>query len=171
MKIKNKNIFSIILFVIYLLILCWAILLKFNLSVAELRGERVINIIPFGGTAGGNLGLYEILLNVFLFIPLGAYIGIFGNKITFFKKSLYVFGASLFFEIIQFIFAIGRSDITDIICNTLGGMLGICIYILLNKMLQQKAVKALNIAFIIAVILVVILFIFVTKVVGLRIKL
>ena len=35
---------------------------------------------------------------------------------------------SLAAEIVQFVFAIGRTDITDVITNTLGGSLGLALY-------------------------------------------
>jgi glycopeptide antibiotics resistance protein len=44
----------------------------------------------------------------------------------------------LSFEIIQFVLAIGRSDFTDILANTLGGVIGIGIYQLIFKLLKHR---------------------------------
>ena len=41
-------------------------------------------------------------------------------------KLLIIAGISLLLEITQYILAIGSSDITDLITNTAGGLLGIC---------------------------------------------
>lgn len=40
---------------------------------------------------------------------------------------------SLFFETVQFIFSIGVSDITDIITNVMGGVVGMLIVDILDK--------------------------------------
>ncbi|MDP4108311.1 MAG: VanZ family protein, partial [Bacillota bacterium] len=45
---------------------------------------------------------------------------------------------SLTFEFIQFIFAIGATDITDVITNTVGGFLGLKLYSLSNKYITNK---------------------------------
>jgi glycopeptide antibiotics resistance protein len=58
-----------------------------------------------------------------------------------------IFGVSILFEIIQFIFGLGASDITDLINNTLGGVIGILIYFILNKIFKSdlKLNKVINI--------------------------
>ncbi len=60
------------------------------------------------------------------------------------KKLLSILGLTLAFEIIQFVLAIGRSDITDILANTLGGTIGIGIYELLFKILKHRTNKFIN---------------------------
>ncbi len=46
------------------------------------------------------------------------------------------------FEASQYIFGIGASDITDIITNTIGGIIGICIYMVIKKAFKEdKKVK------------------------------
>lgn len=45
----------------------------------------------------------------------------------------------------QFIFAIGRADITGVFSNTLGEVIGIGIYALLFKLMKGKANKVLNV--------------------------
>lgn len=44
----------------------------------------------------------------------------------------------------QYILAIGASDITDIIGNTLGGIAGIVCYILLEKIFKNKCITIIN---------------------------
>ena len=41
-------------------------------------------------------------------------------------------------EVLQYIFAIGRSDITDLLTNTCGGILGIVIYLVLAKLFRSR---------------------------------
>ncbi|MBZ6006972.1 VanZ family protein [Paraclostridium bifermentans] len=63
------------------------------------------------------------------------------------KKILTIFGVSLLFEVTQFIFGLGASDITDLINNTLGGAIGILIYFILIKIFKSdlKLNKFINI--------------------------
>jgi glycopeptide antibiotics resistance protein len=46
---------------------------------------------------------------------------------------------------VQIAFAIGRADITDVLTNTLGGIIGIGIYALLLKLLKGKTNTIINI--------------------------
>ena len=60
------------------------------------------------------------------------------------RKVLPVFCVSLLYETLQYIFAIGASDITDLIGNTLGGIIGISIFSMFSAFLGAKAVKIFN---------------------------
>ncbi|MGR5961227.1 VanZ family protein [Bacillus cereus] len=62
------------------------------------------------------------------------------------------------FEAIQFIFAIGRSDITDVLDNTLGGVIGIGIYALLFKIFKNRTVKVVNILALVVTVFIVLYF-------------
>ena len=88
--------------------------------------ERVGVIL---GSGIGGLGTIEKDLNSLfekgpdrvspMFIPMGIYINLFKPKWSFIQKATLCLGISLLFEILQFVLAIGASDITDIIGNTL----------------------------------------------------
>lgn len=93
----------------------------------------------------GKINLREIIYNVFVFIPMGIYINLFKPKWSFIQKATLCLGISLLFEILQFVLAIGASDITDIIGNTLGGIIGIGIYGLLEKIFKDKVVALVNV--------------------------
>ena len=63
----------------------------------------------------------------------------------FIKKVILIAAVSLLFEIIQYIFAIGGTDITDFIGNTLGGIIGVGVYHALFKFITKKHTnKTLN---------------------------
>ena len=64
---------------------------------------------------------------------------------SFLKKIVLVVGVSVLFEVLQFIFAIGGSDITDLIGNTLGGIIGVGVYIVFHKLFNTKTNKILNV--------------------------
>ena len=51
---------------------------------------------------------------------------------------MFILGTSLALEVLQYIFAIGRSDITDLLTNTCGGILGIVIYLVLAKLFRSR---------------------------------
>ena len=76
--------------------------------------------------------------NVLIFIPAGLYIMIFSEKSAVPKTLLLTFSLSLGIEIIQYIFKVGASDIDDIILNCLGGIIGVLVYLLLEKIFKTK---------------------------------
>ncbi|PET38061.1 hypothetical protein CN514_24260, partial [Bacillus sp. AFS001701] len=79
------------------------------------------------------------------FIPFGIYISMLKPNWSFLKKIAVIAGVSLVFEVLQFIFAIGASDITDFLGNTLGGIIGIGVYIVFCRLFSTKANKILNV--------------------------
>lgn len=146
-KTKRQKNVTIGLFAIYILFLVWLILFKFQTHFRELEHIRNINLIPFSASmiVNGKINLREIIYNVFVFIPMGIYINLFKPKWSFIQKATLCLGISLLFEILQFVLAIGASDITDIIGNTLGGIIGIGIYGLLKKIFKDKVVPLVNV--------------------------
>ncbi len=60
------------------------------------------------------------------------------GKWSFAKKALATAVFSLAFEIIQYIFTMGRADVTDVLSNTLGGVVGIGVYLVLLRGLKGK---------------------------------
>ena len=66
----------------------------------------------------------NILINLFMFFPLGFIVYIFTNKKPFIKTILFALTLSLFVELYQFILPIYRNtELTDIVLNTLSGLL------------------------------------------------
>ena len=145
-KFEKRNTLTRVLFVIYLLALTWMILFKLQFSIPQMNEGRIINLIPFAGSfdSNGVIRFSEIRVNVLAFIPLGIYIGVLQTQWSFVKKLLAIVGLALAFEITQFIFAIGRADITDVLSNTIGGMVGIGIYTALSKILEGRTNKVIS---------------------------
>lgn len=54
------------------------------------------------------------------------------------SKILIILGTSLALETMQFVLAIGGTDITDLITNVSGGAIGIVLYALLLKAVKDK---------------------------------
>lgn len=136
-----------ILFFIYLSALVWIIIFKLQFSIDNIDRVRSINLIPFKGVTIVNHGIYisEIVNNVIIFIPFGIYMKILKIDWTFSKNILTFFVVSLLLEIVQYAFAVGRSDITDIIENTLGGCIGIFVYNIFKWIFKEKANKIFGI--------------------------
>jgi glycopeptide antibiotics resistance protein len=146
MESKKQNTITAILCMVYLLLLMGIILFKLPFYSGPSDGIRVINLIPFQGSFDetGVLVLREIIDNVIIFVPLGIYICMIKSEWSFVKKLIPVVCLTFAFEILQFIFAMGRSDITDILGNTLGGIIGIGLYFLSSKILKNRTVKIVN---------------------------
>lgn len=135
---------TVILFAVYLIILTWIILFKF--SFGELPHLRGVNLIPFAGSVivNGRLFYSELILNVLAFIPFGVYMSMINPEYPVYKRVLWIAGVSLAYEVLQFVFAIGATDITDFINNTLGGFLGCMLYLVFSKVFRERANKVLN---------------------------
>lgn len=135
------------LLIFYLVALTWIILFKFQFSIADLPHLRNINLIPFGNSVivNGTIDFSEIIQNLLVFIPYGLFIHILWEEKPILKQFLPIICTSFLFEIVQFIFAIGGTDITDIITNSLGGVLGIVIAIGSSKILNKHWIKVINV--------------------------
>ncbi|MEE0451883.1 VanZ family protein [Peptacetobacter sp.] len=156
--LRHKRVTSI-LFIVYFLLLTWIIVFKMELSMSNLVAERSINFIPFKESAivNGRISFSEIINNAIVFIPVGVFTAMLADNLKFIKMAAVPFGISLFYEITQYIFAVGACDITDLINNTLGGIVGILIFKLRRKVLGDKAYKVVNIFSIMCVVLIVIM--------------
>lgn len=134
------------LLVIYLIILTWIILFKMQVTTEMLPSIRNINLIPYGQSVivNGRIDFSEILNNAIAFIPVGVYVAMLKPEWSFIKKTLPSAGISLIYEVLQYVFGIGATDITDVINNTIGGIVGVCIAALFFTMFKEKAYKVLH---------------------------
>ncbi|MFT3701706.1 MAG: VanZ family protein [Agriterribacter sp.] len=132
-----------LLFVIYLLALCWILLFKLGVQFSYME-ERRVNLIPFNGAARIS---GEVIMNIIIFVPLGIYVGVLFKRWISGTKIIFFFVSSFLFEAFQFIFKVGAFDITDIISNTLGGLTGLLIFQVISKLFSNtlKAQHFINI--------------------------
>jgi glycopeptide antibiotics resistance protein len=124
------------LFAAYLLVLLWLVLFKFSyhpIGVITDFQARSLNLVPFAW--GRNS---EMISNILAFIPFGVMLGVSFKQLLFRYKIAVIFAFSLAVEIIQYVFAIGASDITDLIMNTLGGLIGIAGYTAISNQTNDK---------------------------------
>lgn len=144
---KSKKL-TLGLLIFYLIVLTWIIIFKMQLPFSGSLPEiRNINLIPFGESVivNGKIYLREIFYNLMVFIPFGILISVLWDKKSFVKKILPIILTSFIFETLQFIFGIGASDITDIISNLLGGVIGIAITVGISKIFKNNWQKIINI--------------------------
>lgn len=142
---KILHFVTIGLFVTYLAVLVRIVLFKqaplYNLLSAAGSSVRTISFIPFkslydmaiSGTSIIRI-IENILGNIAIFIPFGLLLPII-KKGRSKKVILYGMAASMLLEIIQYVFALGSSDIDDLIFNTSGVMIGCFLY----KTIRRKS--------------------------------
>jgi glycopeptide antibiotics resistance protein len=124
---------------VYLLTLLWLVLFKFSYDLSGVllgHQARSLSLIPFAAYSQGNLR--EMVDNLVVFIPFGLLLGVVFKQTSFLRKLASIFIFSVAAEILQYIFAIGNTDTTDIIANTLGGLIGLALYSLGNKYIDAK---------------------------------
>jgi glycopeptide antibiotics resistance protein len=138
---------TIMLFVVYLIILIWAILWKFEVPYIGDGSLRVINLVPYSANT-----IPELRLNILIFIPFGLYISMLATKSGIIKRILIILLTSALLETLQYVLAIGHTDITDLINNTLGGIIGIIIFYIVSKLFGRYANKVLLVVCAIATI-------------------
>lgn len=121
------------LLVLCVLLLVWLILFKFSLDLSAVFNQhaRSLNLVPFAEYSRSNWR--EVIYNFLVFIPLGLLLSANFLRVTFWQKLIFVFMFSLSAETIQYVFAIGATDITDLIANTAGGLLGLLLYEWVNQ--------------------------------------
>lgn len=144
MKTKKILRLAAVTLTLYMLLLVWVIALKCNMREAIL-GAKIYNqkftlverfqiyLSYFAKTSWK-----DGAVNVLFFIPVGMLIPFFKEKFVWIKAVLWCFFISAGFEILQVINCIGAFTYIDIINNTVGGMLGATIYLLLYKKAKEK---------------------------------
>lgn len=99
--------------------------------------RRSVNLVPFDMITDEGFTL-NVWGNILMFIPLGLYAANFLKQFNFWKALGAVIGASLMIEVLQYILKRGVSDIDDLFLNTIGGLIGIFIYLIFKTMFKSK---------------------------------
>lgn len=109
----------------------------------DLDGVRSLNLIPFKGAfaiywphiLAGEFR-HDIFIqffgNLFIFTPLGFYLGVYGKKIPKVIAFLLPMVLSGAIEVTQYLFNMGKSDVDDFWMNVLGFWVGFLMYCLLG---------------------------------------
>jgi len=144
MRDRKQKIVSYIVSGVYLLLLVWLILFKFSTSIYDLPHIRSINMIPFHYEVENSVHIQEVIYNILVFVPAGVYSAAFLISRPFIIKILPSFLMSVAFEAVQYIFSIGGTDITDVIGNTIGGILGLAVFYVIGEISQKHRMRIIN---------------------------
>lgn len=114
-----------VLFAVYLVLLLWVVLFKLDVPFIGDDDLRRLKLVPFA--AGGGVSAntpFELGVNVLLFVPFGLYLGLLAPRWPWWKAIGVTASASLLLEMVQYVLAIGVSDVTDVLVNAVGGLAG-----------------------------------------------
>lgn len=147
------------LLAVYLVALVWIILFKMQFGFDVFGTMRSVNLVPLAGSVvvNGAADYEEVVQNVLAFAPFGLFVGMLAPRWPFFAKLAPVAAASLAFEVLQYAFAAGATDVTDLLANTLGGALGLGAYALVRHAAKSdgRALRACNVVALAGTVLVV----------------
>lgn len=143
------------MFVFYLAVLSWIVLWKnhfafrfmgLQFTFVDPNLQRSLNLIPFGGmlVLNGTPDYNEIFLNALIFVPFGVFLGMLRGKKPLGYLVLPIVLTSLLFESLQYALVLGASDITDVIANTAGGLIGLGLFFVFRKVCRDKAIPVMN---------------------------
>lgn len=133
------------LFVVYLVLLAWVVLWKLEVPYVGGGALREIKLVPFAPSAGARAsGPFDVVANTLLFVPFGLYIGLLAPSWPWWKAAGAVAGASLVLEVAQYVLAVGSSDVTDLVVNTVGGVAGIGLFALARRRLQARTATVMT---------------------------
>ncbi len=135
----------------YIILLIWVIALKCNAPWVKVLGEEMRSL-PFEVRLGKRYipfydmftkGIYfnlDYFMNVLIYIPLGILLSFIADKKTFLNLTI-IFTSSAIFEAVQYITGFGGCDGSDVVCNFLGGALGIMLYKFLRPRVSDATVN------------------------------
>jgi glycopeptide antibiotics resistance protein len=130
------------LLAVYLVLLVWTVLWK--LQAPWTGGTTSVKLVPFVATdASGPSAPAEVVANLLLFVPFGVHLGLLGAGRRWWSAvattTLVVGSTSVLLEVAQYALAVGRSDTTDVLVNTAGGLAGLALVGVARRVLGPRA--------------------------------
>lgn len=145
---KRKKSLYVVLFAAYLILLFYFLFFSEGLGRASTEAEYRYNLtlfreikrfIEYRHVLGYKAVFLNVVGNVIAFMPFGFLLPPLMNyKTNWFVTTIWAFLFSLFVETIQLFFRLGRFDVDDMLLNTIGGLLGYIICILLKGTKGKK---------------------------------
>lgn len=123
-----------VMFALYLVALVWVIVFKANRDLLIYGGEPEYRQISFYLYFNGR----ETLLNIAALVPAGLFLMLLSRREDKIAAAIGCFLLSFAFEAAQYVLMVGTSDLTDLITNTLGGMVGIAVYCLFQHIFRDR---------------------------------
>lgn len=144
-SLKNKESLGKILFFLYILAVIWIILFKFQLHIDDIKllsdfNFGTVNLQPFQAPRriNGEVDYSEIIYNVLIFIPFGILLPVVSKKMGWLRKIGGILLFTILLETSQYLFSLGACDITDVITNLTGGLIGLISYSTLKKWIEEE---------------------------------
>ncbi|SFR92433.1 Glycopeptide antibiotics resistance protein [Microbacterium sp. cf046] len=139
------NVLTGVLFAVYLVLLTWLVVWKLHVPYIGDASVREIKLIPFVRTAGaGSNAPFEVIANVAVFIPFGVYLGLVVPSWRWWKAIFLIAGTSLAMELAQYVLAVGKTDVTDVIANTAGGLAGLGLISVARAALRSRTALVMS---------------------------
>lgn len=141
-KNDRRGLLEETIFYIYIVFVFYFTLMPFIIPIPYINTNYTfwnLNLIPFNDFLQGHGGaLKELILNITMMMPFGILIPFVYRK-NFNITIKYTFIFSFLIEIFQLLSVrkLNSCDITDLISNTLGGILGYLIYLIFNKLVRK----------------------------------
>ena len=145
---KRKKSLYVVLFAAYLILLFYFLFCSEGLGRASTEAEYRYNLtlfreikrfIEYRHVLGYKAVFLNVVGNVIAFMPFGFLLPPLMNyKTNWFVTTIWAFLFSLFVETIQLFFRLGSFDVDDMLLNTIGGLLGYIICILLKGTKGKK---------------------------------
>ena len=128
------------LLAVYVVLLVWLVVFKLHAPHVGDPSERAIKLVPFvrSGDAGASAA-WEVAANFAIFAPLGLYLGILMPAWSWVRLTAVLAATSLALESAQYVLAVGKSDATDVLVNTAGGLAGVVLCALVRRALGERA--------------------------------
>ncbi|GAA2977793.1 glycopeptide antibiotics resistance protein [Microbacterium terrae] len=113
------------LFALYLALLAWLVLWKLHDPYVGDSDLRRIKLLPFAATdTAGASAAWEVIGNVLVFVPFGLVLRMLAPALPMWRVGAAAAATSIGFELAQFVLAVGVSDVTDVITNIAGAIVG-----------------------------------------------
>lgn len=138
---------SIVIFFIYILLMVYFLFFAENMGRADYERHYSYNLIPFKeieryikywDKIGAFTASINLIGNVAAFIPFGVLLPVISHSRFRFKESLVLtIDLTILVETIQLITKVGSFDVDDMLLNTVGGIVGYCLY-LAGRAIERK---------------------------------
>ena len=152
---RTLRILSVVLFSLYLVLLVWLISLKCNMKVTITDTYYLFGAMTWGEKLEFAWDSFEALfsqnawgkifldarqdtLNVVAFIPFGLYVAYFTKKHKLWCSLTSSLLMSFVFESLQLVTHIGCFGAIDLVTNTLGGLIGFFVYLLIYRSTPKR---------------------------------
>ena len=111
-------------------------LLYITLFMRYVGMRREIDLMPFHFIKTYKTDLVLFLENIVLFIPIGMYLQGYKKNTGFTMVNALII--SVLIELLQYVFSCGKTEMDDVMANTIGALIGCCIVRLRPKAKSWK---------------------------------